>query len=482
MRYIRTLISLIIIAICAAVISAGGDPRQPTISLSYSTMLGGSGVDDCDGVAVNGSGAVYLGCHSDSPNLPRGSSPGYSIKGDLDAFVMKLAPDGRRVAHLTQLGGSAWEAVQDVAVDSRGFAYVVGSTYSPDLPTTAGASRRSYGGGEGDAFVAKLDRSGAVVYATYLGGNRLDDGRRIVVDGAGNAYIVGRTESPDFPTTTGARQRAKADNTDVFVVKLNPAGKLEYSTFLGGSGDDIAWGVAIDRARRVYVAGQTTSLDFPLARPLQDRIRGEGDCFVAALDLRSGELFFSTYWGGSAWDQANAIDIDSAGSIYLTGWVHSSDFPVTAGALQATYGGNHDAFVTRLSPMGRAVLYSTYVGGDRDDSGAQVIAGPAGQAWLVGGTESANFPVANPFQTALRGTKDGFVTLLNAAGSAVLYSTYLGGSDRELFEDAAAAPGGALIVSGLTRSTDFPTIAPLHSTHGGGVYDIVVAKFALRPR
>ena len=477
-RYVPTVLALFVLVVSGA--PGSSIRKEPRIFLSYATFLGGGGVDDCDGVGINRRGDLVLGCHSDSPDLPTGDSGHYTIKGDLDAFVIKLSVDGRRVQYLTQIGGSKWEAVMDVAVDDRGYAHVVGTTFSPNLPASTTAMGRSYGGGEGDAFVARLSPAGEILWLTYLGGSSLDDGRRIAVDSDGNAYVAGRTASYDFPTTPKAF-RASPRETDAFVTKLDSAGRIVYSTFVGGSQQDIAWGLAVDRSGQAHIVGDTKSRDFPLQSPLKTEMGGDGDCFVAILDASGAKLLFSTFWGGSAWDSGSGIALGSNGRIYITGWVHSEDFPVTAGALQPKYGGNHDAFVSSFKPLGRGLNYSTYVGGDRDDSGTQVVAGATGSVWVIGGTESANFPTASPHQASLRGTKDGFVTLLNAAGTSAIYSTYLGGGTREVFEDAESTRGNGLVLSGTTTSKDFPTVAPFRSTSAGGMYDIVVARFAVRP-
>ncbi|MCI0436339.1 MAG: SBBP repeat-containing protein [Gemmatimonadetes bacterium] len=453
--------------------------QEPVVTLVSSRLLGGSGVDDCDGVAVDRAGATYLGCHSDSRDLALGAAPARRIVGDLDAFVIKLSPDGR-AEYVTQLGGSAWDAVMDVAADDHGRAWIVGTTYSDDLPLSPGALRPTYGGGEGDAFVARLEADGGIEWLTYVGGKGLDDGRRIMLDPSGYAYVTGRTASRDFPTTPGAFQTALADSTDAFVVKLDATGQAVYATYLGGSRQDIAWGLAVDGDGNAYVAGQTTSEDFPRVRPIQPALRGAGDAFFAIVDAAGAELLFSTYWGGSEWDQANAIALGSSGRVYLTGWTHSPDFPVTPQAVQRAYGGNHDAFVTGFDAMSRAVRFSTYLGGGADDSGAQLVAMRDGHVFAVGGTESADFPTARPHQPMLRGTKDGFVALLDPAGTSLVYSTYLGGGERELFEDAEAAPGNALILSGLTSSMDYPTAGPLTSKYAGGMYDIIVAVFRVQ--
>jgi hypothetical protein len=459
-------------------LGVAGARREPTLALESARLVGGSAVDDCDAVDVDRRGAVYLGCHSDSADLPRGRSSGYVIKGDLDALVFKLAPDGTRVEYLAHVGGSGWEAVQDVAADRDGAAYAVGTTYSSNLPASQGAFQRGYAGGEGDAFVARLGPDGGVEWITYLGGSGLDDGRRVVVDADGNAIVVGRTASSDFPTTANALQPRPPGGSDAFVASFDASGRLLSSTYLGGAGDDVAWGVALDRAGNVHVAGQTASADFPLARPLQETLRGEGDCFLAILDASGRQLLFSSYWGGTAWDQANGLAVDRAGRIYLAGWVHSPDFPVTPGAFQRSYGGSHDAFVSAFDALGRGLRYSTYLGGERDDSAAQIAVDPLGRAFVVGGTESTRFPTRRALQAELRGTKDGFAAWLSADGSAALFSSYLGGGDRELFEDAAALRDG-FVVSGLTASRDFPVAASATGFRGGS-YDALWLSFRVR--
>ncbi len=470
------------LGLAIAVASSAGTPDpvaafQPSVTVGYSTLLGGGGVDDCDAVAVDGSGAAYLGCHSDSSDLPGPDSNRYAIRGDLDAFVLKLSADGRRVVYRTPIGGAAWEAVTAIAVDTAGYAYAVGATYSADLPTTAGAAQPRHGGGEDDAFVARLDPAGTIVYLTYLGGSGRDDATGAAVDGAGNAYVVGRTASPDFPASPKSLRPAAAGGTDAFLAKLDPSGDLVAATFLGGGGHDVAWAVALDPEGNVHIAGGTQSADFPLASALQAEHRGESDGFVAILDSSATRLLFSTFWGGSGWDAVHALALDGAGGIHLTGSTRSGDFPVSEQALQRAHGGGEDGFVVKLPPRGAGVVYSTYLGGSGNESGAQVVPGPADGVFVVGGTESQDFPLARPLQPALPGTLSGYVALLDGAGSRIPFSTYFGGSDRDLFEDAALHPDGGLVVTGLTGSADFPSVGGLAHGFGGGWRDILLVRF-----
>lgn len=458
------------------------EDQDVSITVGYSRLLGGSAVDDCDAVAVDHEGTVYLGCHSDSPDLPGPEGAEYAIKGHLDAFVLKLSPDGRRTAYRTQIGGAGWEAVTGIAVDGVGSVYAVGATYSADLPTAAGAAQPRHAGGGDDAFVARLDPAGTIVYLTYLGGSGRDDAMGVTVDRAGNAYVVGRTASPDFPTSRDALERLYRGGTDAFLTKLDPSGRIVYSTYLGGTGGDAAMAVGLDAAGNIHVAGQTQSTDFPLVQSLQPTHRSESDSFIVIVDPTGRRLLSSSLWGGSGWDAVNALTLDAAGHIYLTGSTRSLDFPVSAQTLQAASGGREDAFVVKLRALATGVVYSTYLGGSGNESGAGVVTTSAGGVFVVGGTESPDFPTVRPLQARLRGTLSGYVALLDSMGSRILFSTYYGGGDRDLFEDAAPHPGGGLVVTGLTASVDFPMVGGLTGAFAGGWRDILVVKFDVGAR
>jgi Beta-propeller repeat len=454
--------------------------ESPRIEVRYSTLFGGSAVDDCDAIAIHPSGAIYLGCHSNSPDIPGSDSSGYKIHGDLDAFVIKINPDGRSVAYRTQIGGADWEGAMSIAVDRRGNAYVVGGTFSENLPVTRGAAQRLYGRGEGDAFISRIDSSGKVVYLTYLGGSAADDASGVAVDEHGNAYIAGRTASADFPCSRGALQSSLRGSGDAFVAKIDPSGRIVYSTLLGGQGFEAAWSVALDPQGNAYVAGQTQSSDFPVVHAIQATNGGEADGFVAMLDSSGQTLLFASYLGGNGWDGINAITLDNSLQIYVTGRTRSPNFPVTPGAFQTRTGGDEDAFAAKLQARGNGLVFATFIGGSGKESGAQIVGDNSGKALVVGGTESKDFPTARPLQSSIKGTLDGFVTWLDDSGKRIVCSTYFGGSDRDLIEDAALGPRGELAVTGLTGSVDYPVFGSLARPYAGGWRDILLTVFATR--
>jgi hypothetical protein len=380
------------------------------------------------------------------------------------------------LVYSTYLGGSGYDLGYGIAVDSAGNAYVTGGSLSTDFPT-ANPLQPIYGGGSsfGDAFVAKLNPAGsALVYSTYLGGSGDDQGNGIAVDSSGNAYVTGNTSSTNFPTA-GPLQTVYGGEQDAFVAKVNAAGSaLVYSTYLGGSSEDSGNGIAVDSSGTAYVTGFTSSSNFPTASPLQAVFGGDEDAFVSKLNPSGSALVYSTYLGGSGEDTGNGIAVDSSENAYITGLTTSTNFP-TASPLQPASSGNEDAFVAKLNAAGSALVYSTYLGGSGNDYGHGIAVDAAGNAYVVGQTQSANFPTASPLQARLGGSTNAFVSKLNPGGSALVYSTYLGGSSSDLGLGIAVDSGGNAYVTGSIFSTDFPTASPLQPASGGSG-DAFVAK------
>ncbi len=364
----------------------------------------------------------------------------------------------------TYLGGTNNDYGTGIAVDASGSAYVTGYTSSTDFPTfpTPGAYQPANAGpGTYDAFVSKLKPDGsALVYSTYLGGGNADQGQGIAVDTAGSAYVTGYTSSGDFPTTTGARQTANAGYSDAFVSKLKPDGSaLVYSTYLGGNGQDIGYGIAVDTAGSAYVTGDTFSTDLPTtAGAYQTANSGSRDAFVSKLKPDGSGLVYSTYLGGTGTDYGNAIAIDSAGSTYVTGYAGSTDFPITAGAYQTASAGGVDAFVSKLKPDGSGLVYSTYLGGTDRDVGSGIAVDGAGSAYVTGSTSSTGFPTsAGAYQTSNAGGSNAFVSKLKPDGSGLSYSTYLGGSQYDWGNAIAVDGSGGAYITGHASSPNFPT-------------------------
>lgn len=445
-------------------------------SIVYSTYLGSFGTDDADVVAVDPAGNTYLGCHSNSVNLLGDDKHPYVPKGGMDAFVVKLNNQGTEVNYLTHLGGTKWDAVQGIISDSLGNIYAVGTTYSSDFPINSNGYQSNFGG-KSDAFVVKLNPDGKVVWSTFLGGSNDEDGRGIAIDQDGNIHIIGRTASNDFPTSDGAIQSKSAGKIDAFITTLDANGKMLTSTYLGGSGDDIGFAIALDSIGQLYIAGTTNSSNFPIKNAIQEENKGEDDTFLAIIDPTRSVIKFASYFGGGKSERLYSIDLDSSGDVFMMGFTNSSNYPTTTGAFQPDFGGVRDAFVTKINLQKRAVVYSTYLGGKNNDSPRNLAVDEKGNAFIVGFTGSNNFPVNSPQESNLRGKTDAFVTILDSSGSFLQYSTLFGGKGRDFFEGIAIGADGSLTVSGGSGSIDFPTVNSIQDTFLGGRFDIVVARF-----
>jgi len=447
--------------------------------LIYSTYLGGSGDDDGNAIAVDASGSAYITGQTASIDFPTANSFQPSNAGSYDAFVVKLNPAGSALVYSTYLGGSSVDYGYGIAVDSSGNAYVVGNTASIDFPTMNPLQPANAGGL--DVFITALNASGsALIYSTYLGGSGDDLGSAIALDSSANAYITGSTASTNFPTINPLQTANDGDN-DAFVAEITPDGStLVYSTYLGGSNQDYGNGIAVDSSGNAYIAGQTLSPDFPTMNPLQPTDRGTSSAFVSKISPGGTALVYSTYLGGTGYDLAYAVAVDSAGDAYVTGSVSSTNFP-TMNPLQRTYGGGaFDAFVSEINPTGSALVYSTYLGGKEEDDGYAIAVDSMGNAYVAGYTLATNFPAQNAFQKKYAGGGDVFVSKLTSTGSALSYSTYLGGSYEDSGAGIAVDSADYAYVTGDTASTNFPTQDPVQPTNGGGANDAFVAKIDVR--
>ncbi len=442
--------------------------------VSFSTFIGGTGADDCDGIAVDLHGNTYLGCHSDSQMLLKNQAHVYKLVGGMDAFVIKLGENGEE--QIIHLGGDEWDAVQALVTDSAGYVYAVGSTYSANFPVTKNAFQGSFGG-ESDAFLTKLDPSGKIVWTTFLGGDKDEDGRDIALDSFGNIHIIGRTESTNFPTTSNAVQSRLAGSTDAFFATFDHQGQLIASTFLGGKGDDKASALAIDKSGRRYFVGSTTSTDFPVQGVVPSFLSGEEDMFVAVFDSTGSTLEYARYLGGSGDDKGVGIGLVSDRDIILTGITNSTDLLVTNGAFQETLGGKTDVFVARLQFEEPELIYLTYLGGAGADRVRRMVIDGRGSAFIVGQTGSSSFSSQGRAGIELLDKEDAFLTILDPTGSNALFAHQYGGQGTDAFEDIAlAADASSVTIAGLSNSPDFPTVAPLQEKFKGGRFDIVVVR------
>jgi PKD repeat protein len=379
------------------------------------------------------------------------------------------------IDYSTYLGGTAYETGYAIVVDSTGAAYSIGHTYSSEFPP-ANAYQGSYAGNT-DGFVTKLGSTGSgIIYSTYLGGTGSDKGYGIALDNDGSVLLTGSTYSTNFPVVN-SYQGSNAGSQEAFVSRLNSSGSdLIYSTYLGGSNADVGYGITVDSSGAAYVSGDSASTNFPVKDAYQSTLAGSYDAFVTKLTSSGSGVLFSTYLGGSGTDEAwrNGVSLDSLGAIYMTGRTQSTDFPV-ANAYQSTNAGSSDAFVTKFNSS-TDIAYSTYLGGTGTECGRGIMVGADGSAYLSGETSSANFPVANAYQSSNAGSSDAFLSRLTTSGSALVYSTYLGGSSNDYCHGLTVDSVGAAHIFGETVSSNFPIVNAYQGILGGNA-DCFVSKF-----
>jgi len=451
--------------------------------LVYSTYLGGSSSESGNGITLDADGNAYVTGSTSSSNFPMAASTPFQDynKGGSDAFVTKLNSEGTALVYSTYLGGSGNDEGLGIAVDISGNAYVTGSTYSNDFPkagTPAPFQGTLSGGSGSDAFVTKLNSEGtALVYSTYLGGGSNDYGQGIAVDSPGNAYVTGYTDSSNFPMVAGDTpfQDSNKGGSDVFVTKINSEGtELDYSTYLGDSSNDYGQGIAVDSSGNAYVTGYTDSSNFPMVAgdtPFQDSNKGGSDVFVTKINSEGTELDYSTYLGGSSNDYGKGIAVDSSGYAYVTGYTfytYSSHFPTAGTPFQDSNEGGSDAFVTKLNSEGSALLYSTFLGGSGDDEGLGIAVDSDNNVYVTGSTLSTDFPTENSVQSTKSVSYDAFIARFDSTGSTLLYSSYLGGNSEDYGKGISVDSSGNAYVTGSTDSTDFPTKNPVQANKGVG--------------
>lgn len=452
--------------------------------LSYSTYLGGSGQDGGFGrFTVDSSGSIYFTGRTSSTNFPTVDPVQTTNRGGFDTFVSKLNPAGTALIYSTYLGGNGYDAPQSgIVVNAAGEAYVSGYSDSSNFPVV-NAIQGSHQGG-GDAFVFKLNAAGnGLLYSTYLGGSVYDQGTSIALDASGNAYVSGSTRSTNFPTVDPLQPMHRGQ-LDTFLARISADGStLLYSTYLGGSADDQSQyqGIALDSSGNIYLTGVTRSLNFPTLNAFQPNFAGgDDDVFVAKLAPNGSALVYSSYLGGNLQDGGYAIAVDTAGNTYLAGFTDSSNFP-TVNALQPSYGGGRDAFIAKVSADGSTKLFSTYLGGSNVETILGLALDGGNNIWVSGYTRSSNFPTANATQPTIGGGYDAFVTRMNYIGTALDYSTYLGGSNDDFGQGLTIDPSGYVYVGGDSASANFPTLNPFQGSYGGGVSDAFITRFDIRP-
>jgi len=475
--------------------SAQAQPVAPRYRIEYATYVGGSGAEQLREVIPSTDGSVLVGGQTSSADLPvtpgaaqtryGGEPPGTGHPGVYggDCFLVRLDAAGSKVLAATFFGGSRQERnVYGMALDREGNVVIVSATRSPDLPTTPGCAFPAYSGAEHDGFAAKLTPDlKRLLWCTYLGSVWPRGG--LELDAEGNVYVVGGTELPGFRATPGALKQT-LQGRNATVQKLTADGSaIVWSTLLGGSVWDGNIGARVDAADAVYVCGHTKSADFPTTPGAPQRKHGgQSDSYVAKLSPDGGRLIYSTLLGGRGNEfSEHRLHLAPDGSVIVTGVSASADFPTTPGAFQRELKGQNDGFVTRLSPDGTRLMFSTLVGGSGREFFLMPTPDPHGNVFIVGRTSSADFPVTpDAFQARYGGGDgDGAFVVLSPDGSRVLYATYLGGSGGDLIRSIAFGPDGAIFLVGSTGSPDFPVTSGCAQTRLSGSSDAFVVR--LRP-
>ena len=452
--------------------------------LSYSTFIGGSSGEGANGIAVDNAGNAYIVGATLSTDFPITAGAFNPIFTRI--FVTKLNRTGSALVYSTYFGAVTQFPLDEavgITVDGAGQAYITGNTPSPDFPVTANAFDTTCGtdgtcnGGNADAFLSVLNAAGSdLVYSTYLGGSKRDEGGAVTLDSSGKAYITGTTFSSNLSVLNAAQPTCGggtfAPCLDAFVARfdttLSGVSSLLYSTYLGGNGDDRGHGIAADSSGNAYVTGETISSNFPTSPGAFDTTCGDDglcddinsvspgpDAFVTKLNATGSTLLYSTYLGANGHDIGNGIAVDSRGEAYVTGLTQSTDFPVGPAAFGPRLRGIEDAFVTVMNATGRPRA-STYLGSNGEDIGAAIAVDAKGNAYVTGTTDFDDFPITPDRVFDFGGGEDAFVTKLDRKLAILIYSTYLGGSQDD-FATGLALSHGFTLVAGSTHSPNFPT-------------------------
>ncbi|MBA2564147.1 MAG: SBBP repeat-containing protein [Gemmatimonadetes bacterium] len=420
----------------------------------YATYLGGTGTSTTRGrsIAVDGAGSAYVTGDTDAADFPTTSGTyDETWNGSTDAFVARLNATGSALTWSTYLGGPAEDRAVALELHSDGTVSVAGRTAGAGFPTTGGAPDTTYGGGVSDGFVSRLDPAGGtLVSSTYLGGTGSDQAYGLGVDVEGSAYVAGETSSPDFPLSHAALG-PQGGPSDAFLVKLGQDGAPGWSVQLGGTSSDRVVGVAVDAGGNAYLTGRTYSSDFPVTPGAYDRVaNGPADAFVTKVDSSGATALYSTLLGGAGEERGVGILVDDQRGVYLTGETRSSDFPVTPGALDGSFNGDVDGFIARLDAAGSALLYSTYVGGGLFDEGNGIAVDTAGNVYVAGGTASADFP----------STGTAHDSTFNSATGEDAYALKLSLRPARLVAYETRPPGGKLDVAVYDLTVGAPVPLP----------------------
>lgn len=450
------------------------DRTKPLVidPLLYSTYLGGSGNDEAFSIAVDPGGNAYvtgytsawLPAPSDSFPTTVGAYDRTYNGGDIDAFVTKLDCNSDTLIYSTIVGGTSFDEMRGIVLDGSNLPVVCGFSGSPDFPTTNGAYAKNFIGGTHDGVVFKLNGNGtALIFSTYVGGHNADAVHALALMPGGAIRITGFTNSVDFPVTSGGYDTTyNGSPGDMFVATLTSSGSaITSGTFIGGNVNEAPSSIVLDGVGNACISGLTSSTDFPTTGAAYDRTYngGQDDAFIVKVSPGDNALLYSTYIGGTGQDEATDIDLGPDTYVAFTGFTSSRDFPFTPNAYRGFYGGGAaDGFVCRLDITGNTLAYSTYIGTSSDEYAYGIVAAADGRIFVCGSTVADSFPTTSDAYDRVhkRNTFDCFVLALSSAGNVLDYSTFVGGSDRDVANDLKLIAPNTVYFCGITKSPDYP--------------------------
>jgi hypothetical protein len=449
---------------------------DPVVTLEYSTYLGGSSDEYYASGAVDNTGHIYMTGYTHSMDFPTQNAYQSSKLNGYDAFLTKFTADGSGLIFSTYLGGNNEDKGRRIAVSSTGDIYVSGYTNSTNFPAANTIA------GDYDTFCCRFDAAGNFLGGRLLGGSGTDLNNAIAINKSNHVYVTGWTSSLNFPLKNPYQSIIKGNHHDIYLCKFDPGlTEIEYSTYLGGTGGDTGGDeMVVDDSGFIYLDGVTSSANFPLKNAWQKTYAGGMfDVYICKIKPDGSDLVFSTYLGGSGTDYAHGIAVDGNGGVIAGGDTYSSDFPVKS-PYQGTKRGNPDSYVSKFSPDGSELIYSTFLGGSKINYYGYMTADRSGKVYICGSTNSPDFPLVNPYQSSLGGNQDVFLSILDTDGSKLLFSTYFGGPGTEGIGTIFLDSHGNIYVAGPVLGPGFPLKNPYQDTFKG-ICEGYVFRFSFTP-
>lgn len=460
-------------------------PTTNNATLDYSTYIGGSFSEHGRAVAVDNGGHAIVSGLTQSVDFPITLTIGLRVEEQhgVDVYVAKVLPDGSYLHYMTFVNpasGFDEDHGFDITVDPEGNAYAVGRTDSADFCPAGTPGFDTTYGTNSDGYLFKLDPDGAYIYCTFVGGSDLDFANSVAVGRDGSVYVGGGTFSTDFPLTSGAYDVTHNGVRDAFVMRFNVDNTSQlFSTFVGGSNQETVRALEVDFVGNVYATGWTSSNDFDTTVGAYDTVPNGGfEGYALKLNPAGDDLLYSTYLGGTNEDRAWGLAYNRHyGTVTIVGQTSSDDFP-TVNAIDDTHASGNDVFMLTLNGDGSDLLFSTYLGGDSEDSAEDIAIGSEGAYYLTGTTNSSDFPTTPDAFDDTNNNTDSFLVRVSPIYT-LDYASYFGGTEEETGYGIALSPNGIIYLTGQTRSPDFPITAGAFDEIHNSDYDVYVSKFSL---